>query len=123
MFRHLERPSESCPAPREDNGEKILLVVGYDCCLMKAAATATHRVGEAATPTPPLAAPLLTTSDGEAVGGQIAATFVVKAMGIKVERSGGVDGDNSRPGGFSQASSVGSRTCPLLAQEAEVSAT
>lgn len=123
MFRHLERPSESCPAPRDDNGEKIILIVGYDCCLMRAGAAATQlQPGQqqAATPTP---APPMTTSGGGAIGGETAATFVVKAMGIEVEKAGGGDGDNSRPGGFSQASSVGSRTCPLLAQEAEVSAT
>eukprot|EP00903_Cladosiphon_okamuranus_P008780 g8411.t1 len=70
------------------------------------------------------------TAASRPVGGQSAASFVLKALGIDMEGGGGGDDgeDDSqnycvRPGGFSQASSVGSRTCPLLAQEAEVSAT
>ncbi len=118
MFRHLERPSDTCPAPRKDRGEKVFLIVGYDCCLMGAR-------GEAGGARAPAAA----------IGGEGAATVVLRAMGIEVEKRGGGGGGGdgggddgkppgcSRPGGFSQASSVGSRTCPLLAQEAEVSAT
>lgn len=119
MFRHLERPSETCRAPREDRGEKVFLIVGYDCCLMRAGG---GEGGGETLPMPP-------TTASRPVGGQNAATYVLKAMGIDLARGGGGDRgeDNSpecvRPGGFSQASSVGSRTCPLLAQEAEVSAT
>lgn len=127
MFRHLERPSETCPAPREDSGQKVLLLVGYDSCAMIEAG-----LGRATGPPTQL-------MRGGVVGGEGAAAFVLKAMGIGVKRgaegtavSGVGGGDNSsarqycfsRPkGGFSQASSVASRTCPLLAQEPEVSAT
>lgn len=125
MFRHLERPSETCRAPREDRGEKVFLIVGYDCCLMRAGAGAGAggQEGGETLPMPP------TTASRPPVGGQNTATYVLKAMGIDLARGGDGDGgeDDShgcvRPGGFSQASSVGSRTCPLLAQEAEVSAT
>ena len=124
MFRHLERPSETCKAPRQDRGEKVFLIVGYDCCLMRGGGGG----GEGGEGTESL--PIPPTSASRPVGGQNAATFVLKAMGIEVEsRAGGDGGENNsqhccvRPGGFSQASSVGSRTCPLLAQEAEVSAT
>lgn len=117
MFRHLERPSETCSAPREDRGEKVFLIVGYDCCLMRG-----EEEGGGMLPLPPM-------TSLQPVGGRNAATFVLKAMRIELERGGGGgDGDDEahefvRPGGFSQASSVGSRTCPLLAQETEVSAT
>eukprot|EP00752_Nemacystus_decipiens_P006461 g5819.t1 len=134
MFRHLERPSETCRAPREDRGEKVFLIVGYDCCLMRGGGGGGGEGGEGdgsgeeggGSP------PIPTTTGSRPVGGQSAATSVLKAMGIDLDRRGDGDrgGDNSnsndycvRPGGFSQASSVGSRTCPLLAQEAEVSAT
>lgn len=123
MFRHLERPSETCKAPRQDRGEKVFLVVGYDCCLMRGGGEGGGGDGGETLPVTP-------TTSTRPVGGQNAATSVQKAMGIDVESAGGGDGgeDSSqdccvRPGGFSQASSVGSRTCPLLAQEAEVSAT
>jgi len=124
MFRHLERPSDVCSAPRKDMGEKVFLIVGYDCCLMGAR---TENGADEAAAAPAAAA---------AIGGEGAATAVLRAMGIEVGKKGGgggagggdEDADDhppgcSRPGGFSQASSVGSRTCPLLAQEAEVSAT
>ncbi|CAM9377152.1 unnamed protein product [Scytosiphon promiscuus] len=122
MFRHLERASETCPAPRQDSGQKVLLLVGYDSCSMMKAG-----LGRATAPPTQLLR-------GGVVGGEGAAAYVLKAMGVGVERgaegtavSGGDDSSRycfSRPkGGFSQASSVASRTCPLLAQEAEVSAT
>lgn len=123
MFRHLERTSQTCPAPRQDSGQKVLLLVGYDSCSMMEAGLG------------PATAPPTQLLRGGVVGGEGAAAFVLKAMGIGVERGAegttvSEGGDNSfrycfsRPkGGFSQASSVASRTCPLLAQEAEVSAT
>lgn len=121
MFRHLERPSETCKAPREDRGEKVLLIVGYDSCLMRGGEAGESEATQ----------PMSLTTFSRPVGGEGAATFVLKAMRIEVGKgAGGDDGDEdsshgccARPGGFSQASSVGSRTCPLLAQEAEVSAT
>ncbi|CAM9753336.1 unnamed protein product, partial [Ectocarpus sp. 4 AP-2014] len=132
MFRHLERPCATCPAPREDYGEKVLLVVGYDSRLMASKGdegAVTPTTSGMCMPTPPLG----TSSGTAAVGGASAANFVLKAMGIEVEkrRNASAEGGGnsqqqsycSRPGGFSQASSVGSRTCPLLAQEEEVSAT
>ncbi|CAM9550613.1 unnamed protein product, partial [Hapterophycus canaliculatus] len=122
MFRHLERASDTCPAPRQDSGQKVLLLVGYDSCSMIEAG-----LGRATAPPTQLLR-------GGVIGGEGAAAFVLKAMGVGVERgtegtavSGGDNSSRycfSRPkGGFSQASSVASRTCPLLAQEAEVSAT
>lgn len=129
MFRHLERPCATCPAPREDYGEKVLLIVGYDSRLM----AGNGDEGAVMPPTSHMPTPLLGRSGTAAVGGASAANFVLKAMGIEVEkrRDGSGEGGGSsqqqsycsRPGGFSQASSVGSRTCPLLAQEEEVSAT
>ncbi|CAB1104590.1 unnamed protein product [Ectocarpus sp. CCAP 1310/34] len=130
MFRHLERPCATCPAPREDYGEKVLLVVGYDSRLMAGK-------GDEGAVTPTTsdmpARPVGTSSGTAVVGGASAANFVLKAMGIEVEKRRDASGEGgsssqqqsycSRPGGFSQASSVGSRTCPLLAQEEEVSAT
>lgn len=132
MFRHLERPCATCPAPREDYGEKVLLVVGYDSRLMAGKGdegAVTPTTSDMWMPTPPVG----TSSGTAAVGGASAANFVLKAMGIEVEKRRDANGEGggssqqqsycSRPGGFSQASSVGSRTCPLLAQEEEVSAT
>lgn len=58
-------------------------------------------------------------------GGDSAGERILEAMGISgfEERTAGVNGAGAKPVGFSQASSVGSRRCPLLAQELGVSAT
>ena len=90
LFRHLRRPSDNCPAPREDCGEKVMLVIGYDC----------NPSGV----------------ETGVSGGDTAASCVMQAMGISAEEA------SRPPAGFSQASSVGSRRSPLLAQESGVSA-
>ncbi|CAM9742572.1 unnamed protein product [Ectocarpus fasciculatus] len=134
MFRHLERPCATCPAPRQDYGEKVLLVVGYDSRLMAGKGDEGAVVTPPTTSAMPTPPPLGMSGTAAAVGGASAANFVLKAMGIEVEKRRDGSGEAgsgspqqqaycSRPGGFSQASSVGSRTCPLLAQEQEVSAT
>lgn len=88
LFRHLRLPAENCPAPRQDLGEKIVLIIGYDCC-----------------------------GAGGVSGGDSASQVVLGVMGA------GTEDTHRRRTGFSQASFIGSRRCPLLAQEAGVSAT
>lgn len=115
LFRHLQRQVEGCTAPRLDPGEKVMLLFGYDCCLSR-----TKEVKHAAA-----AAGSGSSSSAIVTGGDSAGERILEAMGISgfEERTVGVNGEGAKPVGFSQASSVGSRRCPLLAQEPGVSAT
>lgn len=109
LFRHLQNPPEHCSAPRQDTGEKVLLLIGYDCSARDASEAATART---------LQGPSAATRTVVA-GGDSAAGLVLQALGV-----GGAQEDPlTRPAGFSQGSSVGSRSCPLLVQEPGVSAT
>lgn len=111
LFRHLRKPAEHCPAPREDAGEKVMLLFGYDCT---AGETETTAGDEEETEGAAAAAP----ARAELKGGERAASLLLLAIGIE-----GEEVSWRRPAGFSQASCVGSRRCPLLAQEYGVSAT
>lgn len=92
---------------------KVMLLFGYDCC---STATANGVAGVA---------------EGQAgaaitAGGDSAGDILLRAMGIDGydgRAIGVVSGAGAKPLGFSQASSVGCRRCPLLAQEQGVSAT
>lgn len=107
LFRHLQNPPEHCSATRQDAGEKVLLLLGYDCTPRDKSETASAGTLQG----PPAATRAV-------AGGDSAAGLVLKALGV-----GGAEDPLARPAGFSQASSVGSRSCPLLVQEAGVSAT
>lgn len=107
LFRHLRNPPEHCSATRQDTGEKVLLLFGYDCSPRGKSDTASAGILQG-----PLAAARVV------AGGDSAAGLVLEALGV-----GGAEDPLARPAGFSQGSSVGSRSCPLLVQEAGVSAT
>lgn len=108
LFRHLQRPVEYCLAPRIDVGEKVALLLGYDCT--------TRVAGESEQSVQAAAAAVAAAAS--VTGGDDAASLVLQAIGV-----GAMRGNSPRPAGFSQGSSIGSRTCPLLAQEPGVNAT
>lgn len=131
LFRHLRRPSEHCSAPRDDEGEKVLLLVGYDTIAMENGGTSPSSGTPQITQSKPLSP-----DDGEehaatvleegGSGGDAAVGLIVQAMGIvAAKHREGLDSFSScsrRAFGYSQASGTGSRRCPLLEQEVEVSA-
>lgn len=84
LHRHLRQPVTTCPAPRDDPGEKIMLLFGYNCL-----------------------------KEGSVAGGDRAGELIRKAIG----------GTHLKSVGFSQASSITARRCPILAQEQGISAT
>lgn len=114
LFRHLRKPADNCSAPRKDAGEKVMVLLGYDCLGREAGGGAREAGAEAA----------VTVTAGDppraVTGGDMAALLLLQAMGLL---EAGEDSSRVLPAGFSQASSIGSRTCSLLAQEAGVSAT
>lgn len=113
LFRHFRGQADGCSAPRLDPGEKVMLLFGYDCCLSNAVPGGAEAGSDDG-------ASSLHVADGDSAGERILA-----AMGVSgfEERRAGVKGAGAKPVGFSQASSVGSRRCPLLVQEPGVSAT
>lgn len=112
LFRHLRGQADGCSAPRLDPGEKVMLLFGYDCCLPNAIPGEETRNDDDTYS--------LLVADSDSAGERI-----LGAMGVRgfEERTAGVTGAGAKPVGFSQASSVGSRRCPVLVQEPGVSAT
>lgn len=131
LFRHLQRQADGCPAPRLDPGEKVMLLFGYDCCSTAAVRGKVAAVAEGEEEGAKNTAVARSTISGPSAsaaivtGGDSAGQRILEAMGINgfEERTTGVNGEGAKPVGFSQASSVGARRCPLLAQEPGVSAT
>lgn len=110
LFRHLRLEDDKCPAPRDDTGEKIMIVFGYRSSLL---APADEEID-------------LTANSAPVLGGDGAGDMILRAMKIIGEDGtvGGTKlGDGAKPAGYSQASAISSRRCPCLAQEPGVSAT
>lgn len=112
LFRHLRKPAEHCPAPREDEGEKVMILLGYDCLAQRE--TGGGEVSSSPTENVETEGAREDEIVAGTAGGDSAMEAVLQAIGWT---------SGKKRAGLSQASSIGSRSCPLLAQEPGVSAT
>lgn len=114
LFRHLRKPAEHCPAPREDEGEKVMVLFGYDCLAGGAERGGGEEVSSSADNAAETEGAREEDILGVVEGGDGAMEAVLQAIGWT---------SGKKRVGLSQASSIGSRSCPLLVQEPGVSAT
>lgn len=113
LFRHLRRQADGCSAPREDSGEKVMIIFGYICWPQLS--------GEKRDEEPPSVQ-----GANVATGGDTAGNLILEAMaitGFNGQPAHSLTGSSAKPVGYSQASAIGARQCRLLAQEQGVSAT